>query len=161
RCRLTAHSMRSCTVKLIAPDGHVLAKGIATNGHHGRGRLLVRVHLTHDGHRLLAAHLGGISTTARGHATLTDGRSRLARAVVRRSILQVERFTTPPGSWVPDQPILTPTGIGFIQTLRGKLIAVSHVRCVGYTALVAGDRVDPIALGLARAKLTLALLRRL
>jgi hypothetical protein len=138
-----------------------VATATAASGGAGRSRLLVHLRLTKQGTRLLGTHLGGIQTTVRGRAILTNGAARVARRVERRSILEIERFTSPPGSWVPDQPILTPTGLGFIQSLRGKLIAVAHIRCVGYAALDPGDPIDPYTLSLARAQLIRALLLQL
>jgi hypothetical protein len=88
--------------------------------------------LTASGRALLARRLGGARTRVRASgATSGGGRRASART---RALLQVERFTTPPGAWVPDEATLTPRGERFLRSLRGKLIAVAGLRCDGHDA---------------------------
>jgi flagellar motor protein MotB len=84
------------------------------------------------------------------------------RATARtRALLQVERFTTPAGSWEPDEALLTARGRGFVRSLRGKLIAVASLRCDGHEANVRPTSVTTSRLSLARAATMCAALREL
>ena len=74
-------------------------------------------------------------------------------------MLEVERFTTPPGSWVPDRAELTPAGRRFVNRLRGRVIAVAGARCDGH---VAGDGAGTgLAVSLQRARVICHRLRQL
>ena len=65
------------------------------------------------------------------------------------------------GSWVPDRAILTPVGIEFVRGLRGKLIAVSALRCDGNDASAPVSSVDALRLSADRAAVVCASVKRL
>ena len=67
-------------------------------------------------------------------------------------MLWIEHALTPPGSWVPDQPILTDTGLRFIQKLRRHMLFARAIRCDGYTATWPPSPAHPPTLSLNRAK---------
>jgi hypothetical protein len=77
-----------------------------------------------------------------------------------RAVLLIEHALTPPGSWVPDQPILTGIGKRFMQQLRQRMIAVRFVRCDGYTATWPPSPAQPPTLSLQRARVVCASLKR-
>ena len=65
-----------------------------------------------------------------------------------------------PGSWVPDQPILTAIGQRFMQHLRTRMVAVRFIRCDGYTATWLPSPAFPPTLSLQRARVVCASLKR-
>jgi OOP family OmpA-OmpF porin len=77
-----------------------------------------------------------------------------------RAVLLVEHTVTTPGSWVPDQPVLTATGREFIDGLKRRTARLQGIRCDGYTATWIPSPADPETLSLARAKLACAELHR-
>jgi flagellar motor protein MotB len=79
----------------------------------------------------------------------------------RPPLLQVERFTTPPGSWLPGEAALSERGHRFLRSLRGKLIAVGSLRCDGHDASVRPGSVPISRLSLARAAVMCDALREL
>jgi Tol biopolymer transport system component len=157
RCRMRVGRIRSCTVRLLA-GGRVVAQG-SRRSRGARRSLVVRLRLTGSGRALLARRLGGVRTRVRASGA-TSGGTRRASARTR-ALLAVERFTTPPGSWVPDQATLTPRGERFLRSLRGKLIAVAGLRCEGHDANVRPDTATSSPLSLARAATFCAALREL
>jgi subtilisin-like proprotein convertase family protein/outer membrane protein OmpA-like peptidoglycan-associated protein len=134
RCRMTAGPVGSCRVEVKA-GGRVIARGTRT-GAKAAGRVRVPLKLTAAGHRVLSSRLGGIRASVSATAGTTSAKART------RAILAVERITTPAGSWVPNKAVLTPTGKQFVQSLRGRLIAVSSYRCDGHTAALEAARAD-------------------
>jgi alpha-tubulin suppressor-like RCC1 family protein len=156
-CRMTSGPISSCRVQLRVGT-RILARG--ARAQRGGRSLLVRLQLTAFGRRLLASRLGGVRALVAATGT-APGRRRSAAARTR-AILAVERFTTPPGSWVPDEAVLTPSGRRFLQTLRGKLIAVTSARCDGYAAGArdAGTPGHALAVSLGRARVMCRSLRR-
>ena len=127
----------------------MLAKGNAQRPA-GARRLTVALELTSRGRALLAERLGGVRARLRARALTGDGTLR-ARARTR-ALLRRERFTTPPGSWLPGEAALSERGKRFRRSLRGKLVAVAALRCEGYSALVqALGETGPLSL--ARATL--------
>jgi flagellar motor protein MotB len=77
-----------------------------------------------------------------------------------RAVLLIEHALTPPGSWVPDQPVLTAAGESFMQHLRHRMVAVRFIRCDGYTATWPSSSADPPTLSLQRARVVCTSLRR-
>jgi hypothetical protein len=148
RCRMRTGRIRSCTVRLLA-GRRVVAQGSARSPGAARRSLLVTLRLTGVGRALLADRLGGVRTRMRASGA-TSGGTRRAIAQTR-AILRVERFTTPAGSWVPDQAVFTARGGRFLRSLRGKLIAVAGLRCEGHDADARGTTVTASPLSLARA----------
>ena len=78
----------------------------------------------------------------------------------RNTILAIERFTTPAGSWLPNQATISPAGRRFLSSLRGKLHAVSAIRCDGYTAKVIDDAPNAMRISTQRATIARATLNR-
>ena len=72
----------------------------------------------------------------------------------------VEHRLTPPGSWVPDQPILTDIGHNFMNDLRRRLFRVRSIQCDGYTATYPPSPAHPPTLSLNRAKRVCAEMKR-
>jgi alpha-tubulin suppressor-like RCC1 family protein len=156
-CRMASGPISSCSVRLRVGK-RVLAGG--TRAGRSASGLLVRLRLSASGRRLLARRLGGVRATMSATGSAPGGRS--SASARTRAILAVERFTTPPGSWLPDKAVLTASGRRFLQSLRGKLIAVSSARCDGYAAR-AGDAGTPghaLAVSLGRARVVCRSLRR-
>jgi hypothetical protein len=154
---MTSGPISSCRVQLHVGT-RVLGRG--ARAERGGRSLLVRLQLTAFGRRLLASRLGGVRALVAATGTAPGGRR--SAAARTRAILAVERFTTPPGSWVPDEAVLTPSGRRFLQSLRGKLIAVSSARCDGYAAGArdAGTPGHALAVSLGRAYVMCRALRR-
>ena len=161
-CRLTGGPLRSCRVTINTLGDRLLARGTARAGGGGRNPLPVRVRLTSFGRALLDSRLGGVAVRARAKGIATTG-ARRADSERVRAIIDPERFRTPPGAWVPNRAILTPTGERFLRSLRGKLRAVRRVICEGHTARVSSVPLTQfaIALSTARARLVCARLRGL
>jgi VCBS repeat-containing protein len=155
-CRMRSGVIRACTVTLVR-RGHVLGRGRAIASGPGARALTVRLKLTRRGRALLAGRLGGVH--ARVKATgATSGGMRSARARTR-AILAVERFVTPPGSWLPNQAALSTRGRHFLRSRRARLIAVAAVRCDGYSANVRAHSPNAKRISLARAALACAALK--
>jgi len=148
----------SCTVKLRARKRGI-GRGARAAAAAGKRRLLVRLRLTSYGRRLLEDHLGGVRAVVR--ATGTASRGTRTAAARTRAILAVEHFTTPPGSWIPNQAVFTRAGKRFVHGLRGKLIAVSSARCDGYAAKAPARRGNGWVVSLDRARVMCRSLRRL
>ena len=110
------------------------------------------------GKKLLTKHFGGVVVDVRALC-----RSTLAahRGVQRaRAVLVIEHVVTPPGSWVPDQPILLPKGVRFVQRLQQRMIQIRAIRCDGYTATYIPSPADPPTLSMQRAAIVCELLER-
>jgi hypothetical protein len=157
RCRMRSGRIRACSVRLLL-GRRLLAHGSARSGA-GVRSLGVGLELTPFGRRLLARRLGGARARLLASG-LTSGGARRASAHTR-ALLQVEHFTTPAGSWLPDQAALSPRGERFLRGLRGKLIAVAALRCDGYTAKVSLTGTHAVGISRARAAVMCAALRRL
>jgi alpha-tubulin suppressor-like RCC1 family protein len=157
RCRMRTGRIRACTVRLLT-GGRVLAEGGAARGAGARA-LTVRLRLTKFGQSLLARRLGGVAARLRARAVTSGGR-RTATARTR-ALLQVERFTTPPGSFLPGEAALSERGQRFLRSLRGRLVAVAALRCEGHSARLQAPAVASGPLSLARAALLCRTLREL
>jgi outer membrane protein OmpA-like peptidoglycan-associated protein len=158
RCRMRVGRIHSCRVRLLA-GGRVVAQG-SRRARGARSRsLLVTLRLTGRGRTLLAKRLGGIRTRVRASAATSGGARRASARTM--ALLRVERFTTPPGSFEPDQAALTARGERFLRSLRERLIAVASLRCEGHSADVHGTLDTTSPLSLARAAATCQALRRL
>ena len=157
RCRIRTGRIRSCTVRMLA-GRRLIATGSRTAGANSR-RLIVPLRLTRNGKMMLARRLGGVRTQLRARGVTNRG---VRRATARtRALLQAERFTTPAGSWEPDEAVLTSRGRSFVRSLRGKPIAVASLRCDGHDANVRPTSVTTSQLSLARAAAICAALRQL
>jgi hypothetical protein len=77
-----------------------------------------------------------------------------------RAVLKIEHSVTTPGSWVPDLPLLTPTGTRFVSDLAKQMVKVNRLRCDVYTATWPPSLVDPDRLSFARATLVCGMLKR-
>jgi hypothetical protein len=139
RCAVAQGRLGTCAVRLLH-GRTVLARGHAS----APGQGTVRLRLTRQGRALLRHQLGGVRATVRAAAGELSARART------RAVLAVERFVTPPGSWVPNASRLSPRGRRFVHALRGRLVSVAAVRCDGYTAKLADD--SPNALPISRGR---------
>jgi hypothetical protein len=157
RCRMRTGRARSCAVRVLS-GRRLIATGSRRSGA-SRRSLVVRLRLTTAGKTLLGRRLGGVRTRLLARAA-TSGGVRRARARAR-VILRVEHFTTPAGSWLPDQAALTARGRSFVRRLRGKLVAVASLRCDGYEADVRPRSASTSRRSLARAAAMCAALRKL
>jgi Glycine rich protein len=156
-CRIADGPIRSCRVRLLA-GGRVIARG-ARRVRGARSRLAVALALTAHGRRLLEQRLGGLPTTVTATGTANAGSARAKSPT--RALLAVERFTTPPGAWLPNRAQLSPRGKRFLRGLRGKLIAVAALRCDGHAARIRPNAPHAQALSRARAALICSALNRL
>jgi hypothetical protein len=111
------------------------------------------------GSKLLSKTFGGITVNVRALCRSTSGTVHAASKSVR-AVLLIEHALTPPGSWVPDQPILTGIGQRFMQHLRQRMVAVRFVRCDGYTATWPPSPAHPPTLSLERARVVCTSLKR-
>jgi outer membrane protein OmpA-like peptidoglycan-associated protein len=75
-------------------------------------------------------------------------------------VLDIVHTVTAPGSFVPDSPMLTPTGKAFIDRLRSEISDQLYLRCDGYTAVWPPSPVDAHTLSAERAIAVCALLQR-
>ena len=149
--------IHACTVRLVR-NGRVLAAGDARRAA-GARQLAVALQLTTRGRALLAERLGGVPAQLRARAVTSSGR-RTASARTR-ALLQVERLTTPPGSWLPAAAALSPRGARFLRGLRGRLVAVAALRCDGHSARTRAPAVAHGPVSRARAALLCRALARL
>ncbi len=117
----------------------------------GTGRLIVRVHVKPRGQKLLSENFGGVIANLRAVCRSTSGALHRVNKSVR-VVLLVEHRLTPPGAWVPDQPILTDIGDSFMNFLRQRMFRVRSLQCDGYTATWVPSPAFPPTLSLNRAK---------
>ena len=148
RCRMRSGLIRACRVRLLA-GGRVLAEGSTSRDGAGRRRLTVTLELTGHGRALLERRLGGVRARVRARGITSGGTRRVTART--RALLRREHFTTPAGAWMPERAILTARGRSFVRSLRGKLIAVVGIRCVGHDANVRGSTVTTSRLSSTRA----------
>jgi hypothetical protein len=155
RCVMHTGRIGSCQVRVLH-GRQLVARGRA--GGALSTRRTVRLRLTAYGRALLARRLGGVRVLARATGATTGG-LRHARARTR-ALAAVEHATTPSGAWQPDRAALTARGRRFLRRVRGRLIAVTALRCNGYTAgLHAGGR-GGLTLSRERAELICTSLAR-
>ena len=158
--RMRNERLRTCLIEVrSAGSGQVLlARGIARAPARGGGRLIVKVGIRPQGKKLLSKHFGGVVVDVRAlcRSTLAAHR-RVKRA---RAVLVIEHVVTPPGSWVPDHPILLPKGVRFVQRLQQRMIQIRAIRCDGYTATYIPSPMDPPTLSMQRAAVVCGLLKR-
>ena len=149
RCRMRSGLIRACTVRLVR-GGRVLARGDAQGAGEARS-LTVALRLTRRGRALLAERLGGVRARLRARALTSDGTRRASART--RALMRVERFTTPPGSWLPGAAALSERGQRFLRSLRGRLVAVAALRCEGHSVPLQGSAVAAGPMSRARAAL--------
>jgi hypothetical protein len=150
---IITRNVRSCVIEVraLGPSRVLIARGVARVPASGAGRLVVRVDVKPKGKILLSKNFGGVIANVRALCRSTSGTlHRLNRSV--RVVLLVEHRLTPPGAWVPDQPILTDIGHRFMNFLRQRLFRVRSIQCDGYTATWVPSPADPPTLSLNRAK---------
>ncbi len=153
--------LRSCVIEVrsLGPSRALIARGVARAPAKGTGRLIVRVNVKPKGKTLLSKNFGGVIANVRALCRSTSGT--LRRAVKKvRVVLLVEHRLTPPGSWVPDQPILTDIGHSFMNFLRHRMFKVRSLQCDGYTATWPPSPAFPPTLSLNRAKRVCAEMKR-
>ena len=151
--KMRGNQLRTCVleVRALGPSRALIARGVAHAPAKGTGRLIVRIKIKPKGKVLLSKNFGGVVANVRALCRSTSG---VLHAGVRqiRVVLLVEHRLTPPGSWVPDQPILTGIGNSFMGYLRHRMFSVRFIECDGYTATWAPSPAFPPTLSLNRAK---------
>jgi hypothetical protein len=151
--KMGQNQLRSCVIEVrsLGPSRALIARGVAHAPAKGTGRLIVRINVKPKGKTLLSKNFGGVVANVRALCRSTSGT--LVRAVKEvRVVLLIEHRLTPPGSWVPDQPILTDIGHSFMNFLRLRMFKVKSIRCDGYTATWPPSPAFPPTLSLNRAK---------
>jgi hypothetical protein len=150
---IITRNVRSCVIEVrsLGPSRVLIARGVARAPATGTGRLIVRVNVQPKGQNLLSKNFGGVIANVRALCRSTSGALRGVNRRVR-VMLMVEHRLTPPGSWVPDQPILTDIGHTFMNQLRSRMFRVRSIRCDGYTATYPPSPAFPPVLSLNRAK---------
>jgi parallel beta-helix repeat protein len=158
--RMRKERLRTCLIEVRSVgSGHVLvARGIARAPARGGGRLIVKVGIRPKGKTLLSKHFGGVVVDVRALCRSTLAAHRSVKRV--RAVLVIEHVVTPPGSWVPDFPILLPKGVRFVHMLQQRMIQILAVRCDGYTATYIPSPMDPPTLSMQRATVVCGLLKR-
>jgi hypothetical protein len=151
--KMQQNQLRSCVVEVrsLGTKRILVARGVARAPAKGAGRLIIRLSIKPKGTKLLTRNFGGVIVKVRALCRSTSGATRAGVKTVR-AVLWIEHALTPPGSWVPDQPILTDTGLRFIQKLRRHMLFARAIRCDGYTATWPPSPAHPPALSLDRAK---------
>jgi hypothetical protein len=159
--KMRRSQLRSCVVEVraLGPSRALIARGAAHAPAKGAGRLIVRINVKPKGKVLLSKNFGGVVANVRALCRTTSGVLQ-ARARHVRVVLLVEHRLTPPGSWVPDQPILTAIGHSFMSYLRHRMFSVRFIQCDGYTATWPPSPAFPPTLSLNRAKRVCGELKR-
>ena len=159
--KMRRNKLSSCLIEVraVGPKRVLVARGVAHAPARGAGRLIVRIHVKPRGRQMLSESFGGVVVNVRA---LCRSTSNTLHGAVRsvRAVLLIEHALTPPGSWVPDQPILTVIGQRFMQHLRTRMVAVRFIRCDGYTATWLPSPAFPPTLSLQRARVVCASLKR-
>jgi parallel beta-helix repeat protein len=158
--RMHQNQLRSCLISVywVGPGRVLVARGFARAPARGGGRLIVRLGVRPKGKTLLSKHFGGVVVDVRALCRSSSGAHR--RVKHARAVLLIEHVVTPPGSWVPDQPILNPLGVRFVHRLQQRMIAILAIRCDGYTATWIPSPADPPTLSMQRATVVCGLLKR-
>jgi hypothetical protein len=112
-----------------------------------------------NGRVLLGKSFGGVLVTVKTTCITTRGDRRL-NVQHSRAVLLIERKVTPPGSWVPDTPILTDTGMRFLQSLHRREVALARIRCDGFTAVWPPSPVVAVPLSMERAQVACHMLKK-
>jgi hypothetical protein len=159
--KMRQKQLRSCVIEVrsLGPSRALIARGVAHAPAKGTGRLIVRVNVKPKGKTLLSKNLGGVIANVRALCRSTSGTLRRDVRKVR-VVLLVEHRLTPPGSWVPDQPILTDIGHSFMNYLRHRMFKVRSIQCDGYTATWPPSPAFPPTLSFNRAKRVCAEMKR-
>lgn len=157
RCWMRVGRIRACSVRLVS-GRRTVATGRAASGG-ARRSLRVPLRLTGAGRALLARELGGVRARVQARGATSGGLRRTSART--RALLALERFTTPPGSFLPGEAALSARGQRYLRSLRGKLIAVASLRCDGHDASVRPGSARTSPLSLARAEVICHALREL
>ena len=153
--------IKSCLIELRSRGSKkvVVARGVARAPAGGRGQMVIRVGIQPKGQQLLSKRAGGVIVDVRAVCRTASNEVRAGVKPVR-AVLAIERAVTPPGSWVPDKPVLTSIGKRFVDNLRKRMVAIVGIRCDGHTATWPPSPAKPRTLSSARARLVCAQLRR-
>jgi parallel beta-helix repeat protein len=158
--RMRKERLRTCLIEVrsVGSGRLLVARGIARAPARRGGRLIVKVGIRPKGKKLLSKHFGGVVVDVRALCRSTLAAHRSVKRV--RAVLVIEHVVTPPGSWVPDYPILLPKGVRFVHMLQQRMIQIMAIRCDGYTATYIPSPMDPPTLSMQRATVVCGLLRR-
>jgi hypothetical protein len=151
--RMRQKQLRSCLIEVRSLGSRriLVARGAARAPATGTGRLAIRIRIKPKGTKLLTKNFGGVRVNVRALCRSTSGVTRVGIKGAR-AILWIEHALTPPGSWVPDQPILTDIGLRFMQRLRSHMRFARLIKCEGYTATYPPSPAFPPVLSLNRAR---------
>ena len=141
--------LRSCVIEVRSLGSRriLVARGVARAPATGTGRMVIRIRIKPKGTKLLTKNFGGVIVNVRALCRSTSGATHVGVKSVR-AILWIEHALTPPGSWVPDQPILTDIGLRFVQRLRShmRFAQADQVRGLhGHLAAQPGLPADAVA----------------
>lgn len=159
--RMKQKKLRSCLIEVRSLGSRriLVARGAARAPATGSGRMVIRIRIKPKGTKLLTKNFGGVIVNVRALCRTTSGATRVG-VKGARAILWIEHALTPPGSWVPDQPILTDIGLRFMQRLRTHMRFARLIKCEGYTATYPPSPAFPPELSLNRAKRVCSELKR-
>jgi hypothetical protein len=119
----------------------------------------VQLGVVPGGRQLLSNDFGGVLVAVQTTCITTQGAKRL-NVQHSRAVLLIEHKVTPPGSWVPDTPILTEKGMRFLGSLRKQEFALTRIRCDGFTAMWPPSPVAAVPLSLERAQVSCRMLKK-
>ena len=153
--------IKSCLIQVNARGRSklVVARGFARAPAAGEGQMVIRLGVQPRGQQLLAKRFGGVVADVHARCLTTKNKPRAA-VKTARVVLAIEHTITAPGSWVPDLPLLTPTGQRFVDQLRKRMVEIVRIRCDGYTATWPPSPANPMALSLQRAAVICGQLKR-
>jgi len=159
--RMKQKQLRSCVIEVRSLGSRriLVARGAARAPATGTGRMVIRIRIKPKGTKLLTKNFGGAIVNVRALCRSTSGVAHVGVKGVR-AVLWIEHALTPPGSWVPDQPILTDIGLRFVQRLRSHMRFVRLIKCEGYTATYPPSPAFPPTLSLNRANRVCSELKR-
>ena len=155
----TMHTKKlsTCGLSLRTTDRRntLVARGFATAPESGTGRMIITVRAVPEGKLVLEAHFGGVLALARAKCVTTANGKPTGTVTAFRTtllVLQNEHTVTAPGTFLPDQAVLTPTGKQFLSALRSLVTKPLLMRCDGYTAIYPPSPVDAHTLSTQRAE---------
>jgi hypothetical protein len=159
--KMKKKQLSSCLIEVRSLGSRriLVARGAAHAPATGTSRMVIRVRVQPKGAKLLEKNFGGVIVNVRALCRTTTGATRAGVRRVR-AILWIEHALTPPGSWVPDQPILTDIGLRFMQHLRSHMRFARLIKCEGYTATYPPSPAFPPVLSLNRAQRVCSELKR-
>jgi hypothetical protein len=156
--KMHTKKLSACALALTATSGDqqkLVARGFAIAPRGGTGQMIITVRLVPTGKVLLEAHFGGVLTHARAKCITTANSKPSGTVTAFKTtlvVLQVEHAVTAPGSFLPDKPVFTPTGMQYLTQLRALITDPLLMGCDGYTAVYPPSPVNAHTLSTERAQ---------